>query len=143
VHVCENAGVLRRAAAELGAGARPLICTEGRPSTAFHRLAKAVTGAHGELSYHGDFDWPGIAIAVGIMARHGARPWRLTAADYETAVKKGAASVALAGTRQPTPWDATLGEMMAAHGQAVYEESVTGQLIADLSPNAGSLAVRN
>jgi hypothetical protein len=30
---------------------------------------------------------------------------------------------------------------MAAHGQAVYEESVTGQLIADLSPNATSLPV--
>jgi hypothetical protein len=49
--------------------------------------------------------------------------------------------VALAGTRQPTPWDAALGETMAAHGQAVYEESVTGQLIADLSENAGSLLV--
>ena len=89
VHVCENPAVLRRAAAELGAGARPLICTEGRPSTAFHRLAKAVTGAHGELSYHGDFDWPGVAIATGIMARHGARPWRLAAADYEAAIKNG------------------------------------------------------
>jgi uncharacterized protein (TIGR02679 family) len=141
VHVCENTAVLRRAAAELGAGALPLICTEGRPSTAFHRLAKAVTGAHGELSYHGDFDWPGIAIATGIMARHGARPWRLAAADYEAAVKKSAVSVALAGARQPTPWDAALGETMAAHGQAVYEESVTGQLIADLSSNAGSLPV--
>jgi len=141
VHVCENLAVLRRAAAELGAGARPLICTEGQPSTAFHRLAKAVTGAHGELSYHGDFDWPGVAIATGIMARHGARPWRLAAADYEAAVKKSAASVALRGARQPTPWDAALGETMAAHGQAVYEESVTGQLIADLSSNAGSLPV--
>jgi len=133
VHVCENPAVLRRAAAELGAGARPLICTEGQPSTAFHRLAKAVTGAHGELSYHGDFDWPGVGIATAIMARHGARPWRLAAADYEAAVKKEAASVTLAGTRQPTPWDAALGESMAAHGQAVYEESVAGQLIADLS----------
>ena len=136
VHVCENPAVLRRAAAELGAGARPLLCTEGQPSTAFHRLAKAVTGAHGELNYHGDFDWPGVAIATGIMARHGARPWRLAAADYEAAVKKGAASTALAGTRHPTPWDAALGETMAAHGQAVYEESVAGQLIADLSENA-------
>jgi uncharacterized protein (TIGR02679 family) len=136
VHVCENPAVLRRAAAELGARARPLICTEGPPSTAFHRLAKAVTGAHGELSYHGDFDWHGVAIATGIMARHGARPWRLAAADYEAAVKQGAESATLAGTRRPTPWDAALGETMAAHGQAVYEESVAGQLIADLSGNA-------
>jgi uncharacterized protein (TIGR02679 family) len=141
VHVCETPGVLRRAAAELGAAARPLICTEGQPSTAFHRLARAVTLAHGELSYHGDFDWPGAAIATGIMARHGARPWRLAAADYEAAVKKGAASVTLAGTRQPTPWDPALGETMAAHGQAVYEESVAGHLIADLSASAESLPV--
>jgi len=33
------------------------------------------------------------------------------------------------GTRQPTPWDAALGETMAAHGQAVYEESF-GQMVA-------------
>ena len=138
VHACENPAVLRRAAAELGAAARPLICTEGQPSTAFHRLAKAITGAHGELSYHGDFDWPGVAIATGIMARHGARPWRLSAADYEHAIRKGAGSVLLAGTRQPTPWEAALGETMAAHGQAVYEESVSGQLIADLSEPAAA-----
>jgi uncharacterized protein (TIGR02679 family) len=137
VHACENPAVLRRAAAELGAAAPPLVCTEGQPSTAFHRLAKAITTAKGELSYHGDFDWPGIAIATGIMARHGARPWRLSAADYEAAVKQGAGSVALAGTRQPTPWDAALGETMAAHGQAVYEESVAGRLIGDLSGAAG------
>jgi len=133
VHVCENPAVLRRAAADLGPRSRPLICTEGQPSTAFHRLAKAITGARGELSYHGDFDWPGVAIATGIMARHGARPWRLGAADYEGAIRKGAGMVTLAGTRQPTPWDAALGETMTAHGQAVYEESVAGQLVADLS----------
>jgi uncharacterized protein (TIGR02679 family) len=142
VHACENPAVLRRAAGELGAAAPPLLCTEGQPSTAFHRLAKAITGAHGELSYHGDFDWPGVAIATGIMARHGARPWRLSAADYEAAVKQGAGSVTLAGTRQPTPWDAALGETMAAHGQAVYEESVAGRLIGDLSAATGTSRAR-
>jgi uncharacterized protein (TIGR02679 family) len=142
VHACENPAVLRRAASELGAAAPPLICTEGQPSTAFHRLAKAITTAHGELSYHGDFDWPGMAIATGIMARHGARPWRLSAADYEAAVKQGAGSVTLAGTRQPTPWDGALGETMAAHGQAVFEESVAGRLIGDLSGATGTPGAR-
>ena len=75
------------------------------------------------------------------MARHGARPWRLAAADYEAAVKKGAASVTLAGTRQPTPWDTALGETMAAHGQAIHEESVAEQLVADLTRGANSLPV--
>ena len=67
VHVCENPAVLRRAAADLGPRSRPLICTEGQPSTAFHRLAAAVTANGGRLRYHGDFDWPGIAIANSVI----------------------------------------------------------------------------
>ena len=132
VYACENPAVLRRAAEELGPLAQPLICTEGQPSTAFHRVARAVTGAGGTLSYHGDFDWPGIGIASAVITRHGARPWRFTAADYRTAVARGSGSVRLAGTPQPTPWDAALGEAMSAQGRAVYEESVVSQLIADL-----------
>lgn len=131
VHVCENPAVLRRAAAELGAAAQPLVCTEGQPSTAFHRLAGAVTKAGGELSYHGDFDWPGVAIAASILARHSALPWRFGAADYENAVSEGA--VRLAGIPQPTPWDPTLADLMKAHDRAVYEESVADQLVADLA----------
>lgn len=127
VHVCENPAVLRRAASDLGAAAGPLICTEGRPSTAFHQLAAVVDG---ELRYHGDFDWPGIAIASSVMSRHGAAPWRMTAADYLAAVR--ADSVSLAGTPRPTPWDPALAETMAAMGKVVYEESVTDTLIADL-----------
>lgn len=131
VYVCENAVVLRRAAATLGAGAQPLVCTEGQPSTAFHRLAGVVTKAGGALSYHGDFDWCGVAIATGIITRHGAQPWRLGATDYEDAVSEGAAR--LAGTPQPTPWDPSLADLMRAHGRAVYEESVANRLIADLA----------
>ncbi|MDX6341918.1 MAG: hypothetical protein QOH87_2056 [Trebonia sp.] len=137
VHACENPAVLRRAAAELGADAQPLICTEGQPSTAFHRLAAAVTKAGGKLRYHGDFDWPGVSIAAGIITRHNARPWRLTAADYETAIKGKADYVSLAGTPQPTPWDPPLATTMTAHGSAVYEESVADRLIADLARDAG------
>ena len=74
--------MLRRAAAELGAGSAPLLCTEGQPSAAFHQLADAVVSGGGELRYHGDFDWPGLAIASSVMRRHGARPWRMGAADY-------------------------------------------------------------
>lgn len=131
VHVCENPAVLRRAAAHLGAGARPLVCTEGQPSTAFHRLASAVVRAGGELGYHGDFDWPGVSIAAGIMTRHGARPWRFGATDYADAVSEGAAR--LVGTPQLTPWDPALANLMRAHGRAVDEEAVTGRLLADLA----------
>jgi uncharacterized protein (TIGR02679 family) len=137
VQVCENPAVLRRAAAELGAGSAPLLCTEGRPSTAFHRLAGAVTGSGGELRYHGDFDWPGIAIASAVMHRHGARAWRMSSADYIAGARGDTEHVPLAGAPQLTPWDPALCEAMSATGRAVYEESVTDALITDLSGAAG------
>jgi uncharacterized protein (TIGR02679 family) len=133
VHVCENPAVLRRAAADLGAGSAALLCAEGRPSTAFHQLAGLIVSGGGELRCHGDFDWPGLAIASSVMRRHGARPWRMSAADYIAGVRAGAEHVRLAGAPQPTPWDPELGEVMAATGRAVYEESVTDALITDLS----------
>jgi uncharacterized protein (TIGR02679 family) len=138
VHVCENPAVLRRAAGQLGADAQPLICTEGQPSTAFHRLATAIRKAGGRLCYHGDFDWPGIAIANGIITRHNARPWRLSTADYEDAIKHNADFVSLAGAPQPTPWAPTLAAAMTAQGCAVYEESVADYLVADLTRDAGT-----
>jgi uncharacterized protein (TIGR02679 family) len=135
VHVCENPAVLRRAAAELGPGSVPLLCTEGRPSTAFQQLAGAIVSGGGELRYHGDFDWPGLAIASSVMHRHGARPWRMSAADYIAGVRADAEHVRLTGTPQPTPWDPELGEVMAATGRVVYEESVADTLLTDLSGN--------
>ena len=134
VHACENPAVLRRAAGDLGPAARPLICTEGQPSTAFHRLAAAITRADGALRYHGDFDWPGVAIAASIIDRHHATPWRFAAPDYEAAIKADADHVRLAGSGRPTPWDPALEETMTAHGRAVYEESVAATLVADLKP---------
>jgi uncharacterized protein (TIGR02679 family) len=133
VQACENPAVLRRAAAELGADSAPLICTEGRPSTAFHQLANAIVSSGGELRYHGDFDWPGLAIAGSVIRRHGARPWRMTAADYAAGVRADTEHVPLSGPPQPTPWDPGLGTVMTATGRVVYEESVADSLIADLS----------
>jgi uncharacterized protein (TIGR02679 family) len=133
VSVCENPAVLRRAAADLGHRSRPLICTEGQPSTAFHRLANAITANGGRLRYHGDFDWPGIAIANSVIRRHNATPWHLSVADYREAVREDADHVKLSGPPQPTPWDPALAEAMAATARAVYEESVADPLIADLT----------
>jgi uncharacterized protein (TIGR02679 family) len=133
VHVCENPAVLRRAAADLGPRSRPLICTEGQPSTAFHRLAAALTNASGALRYHGDFDWPGIAIANSIINRHNASAWRMSATDYQEAIREDADHVKLSGLPQPTRWDPALADAMSATGRAVYEESVADPLIADLA----------
>jgi uncharacterized protein (TIGR02679 family) len=133
VRVCENPAILRRAAADLGGRSRSLICTEGQPSTAFHRLAGAITANGGRLRYHGDFDWPGIAIANSVIRRHNATPWRLSADDYREAIREDADHVKLSGPPQPTPWDPALADAMAATGRAVYEESVADPLIADLT----------
>jgi len=133
VHVCENPAVLRHAAAELGAGSAPLLCTEGRPSAAFHQLAGAVISGGGELRYHGDFDWPGLAIASAVIRRHGAKPWRMNAGDYLAGVRVLAEHVLLSGTPQPTPWDPELSKAMIATGRVLFEESVADDLIGDLS----------
>jgi uncharacterized protein (TIGR02679 family) len=133
VYVCENPAVLRRAAAELGAGSAPVLCTEGHPSTAFHRLAAAVRSGGGELRYHGDFDWPGVAIAASVISRHGARPWRMSAADYAAGVRADADYMALSGPPQPMPWNPALAETMLSIGRAGYEETVAAALIADLA----------
>ena len=108
VHVCENPAVLRRAAADLGPRSRPLICTEGQPSTAFHRLAGAITANGGRLRYHGDFDWPGIAIANSVLRRHNATPWRLAAARLPGSRPRGRRSREAQRPAQPPrgtrPW---------------------------------------
>jgi uncharacterized protein (TIGR02679 family) len=132
VYVCENPAVLRHATAELGAESAPVLCTEGRPSAAFHQLADAIVAGGGELRYHGDFDWPGLAIASAVMRRHGATPWRLGARDYLAGIRHHAEHVLLSGTPQPTPWDPALGPAMARTGRVLFEESVADDLIEDL-----------
>jgi uncharacterized protein (TIGR02679 family) len=133
IFVCENPAVLRRACEELGAGCPPLVCTEGQPSTAFHRLARTAVAGGGELWYHGDFDWPGIAIAAEIIRRHGARAWLMGTSDYLLGASANDSYLPLKGDPVPAPWDPELSETMRATGRAVYEETVADQLIADLA----------
>jgi uncharacterized protein (TIGR02679 family) len=130
IFVCENPAVLRRACAELGPACPPLVCTEGRPSTAFHRLVGLAVGAGTELWYHGDFDWPGVAIAADVITRYGGRAWRMGARDYRSAASVG---IGLKGEPVDAPWDPQLPEAMRATGYAVYEETLGDQLLADLA----------
>ena len=133
IFACENPAVLRRACAELGPTCPPLICAEGQPSTAFHKLARIAVMAGGELAYHGDFDWPGVTIAARVIDRHAAQPWRMTANDYVSGVKASDLTVSLKGDPMPTPWEPALHETMRRTGRAIYEETVADQLLADLS----------
>jgi uncharacterized protein (TIGR02679 family) len=136
VYVCENPRVLEAAADARVPAA--LVCTMGNPTTVTLALLDALAGADGvHLAYHGDFDWPGVAIAGRVMRRCGARPWRYGAADYVTAVAAAAAHGTplqpLVGATVATGWDPGLAAAMEREGVAVHEEGVTHALLKDLA----------
>lgn len=125
VSACENPQVLQRIAeASID---RPLVCFSGNPSVAGHLLADRVA-----LRYHGDFDWPGIAIASRIIDA-GALPWRFTEQDYIDAVRRCCSGLPLVGNATKTTWDPSLASAMTRMGIAVHEESLVSLLIEDLA----------
>ncbi|MGW3447188.1 DUF2399 domain-containing protein [Streptomyces sp. NPDC001076] len=67
-------------------------------------------------------------ITAGTVARHGARPWRMTAADYTAALGEGESTPLAA-----SPWDPGLARAMEASGSAVMEERLLLALLSDLT----------
>jgi uncharacterized protein (TIGR02679 family) len=126
VLVCENPRVLE-AVAETYGGQVPVVCTSGEPNTVVTTLLERLVGAGCELRYHGDFDWPGIAIANRLVARFGVTPWLMSASDYEAGVRPE--SPASGGTPAEPSWDAELGAAMRLHAVAVHEEAVLDALL--------------
>jgi uncharacterized protein (TIGR02679 family) len=131
VHACENPQVLQAAARADSAG--PLICFSGNPASAGWLLLRGLLEAGADVRYHGDFDWPGMAIAGRVMTA-GAVPWRLGAVDYDDAITalQSECRLALTGPPAPTPWDAALAARMRDAGLAVHEESLLATLLDDL-----------
>ncbi len=134
VHVCENPRVVE-AAADTGCRA-PLICTSGSATTVVLTLLDALAAAGCTFAYHGDFDWPGIALANRITHRYGVEAWRMRAADYEYLVTRtevsGTPQIALSGTPVEAAWDAELAPTMNALGIAMHEEAALDLLLEDL-----------
>jgi uncharacterized protein (TIGR02679 family) len=128
VLVCENPRVLEAVAERFG-GAIPAVCTSGQPTLAVLDVLGALAGS--ELRYHGDFDWPGVAIANRLVREVAAVPWRMDAADYLAAV--GGDRPPLAGAPVEPLWDGELGAAMGYHGVAVHEEAVLPDLLAAMS----------
>jgi uncharacterized protein (TIGR02679 family) len=128
LNVCENPAVLRAAASELGARSAPLVCCEGIPSAACHRLLRQAR----QLSWRGDFDWTGLRTTAAGIDRYGAMPWRMGAGDYLAALA-GGDSEPLRGTPAAAPWDDALAAGMRAAGRAVMEERLIPALLADLA----------
>lgn len=130
VHVCESPVVLRAAAAELGAGCAPLICTEGEPSAACDRLLRATPGI--EVHWRNDFDWPGLRMTAAATGRYAATPWRMGTTDYLDALEAGSHDP-LKGTRTPAPWDPGLTATMTEKARAAREEWLLPALLSDLT----------
>ncbi len=130
IYVCENPAVLRAAAGELAERCATLICTEGQPSAACHRLLAA---ARGQIRWRGDFDWTGLRTTAAAMARHGAVPWRMGLSDYLAALRAPLAETEpLKGPACASPWEPGLAAAMSDRGRAVMEERLIPVLLEDL-----------
>lgn len=123
VLVCENPRVLE-AFAQQGPTAA-VVCTSGRSSLVTRAVLALLVDAGARLRYHGDFDWPGVALANEVVTAFGARPWLLGAADYLAAP----AQLPLSGPAVDPAWDAELGAAMRSRGLAVHEEAVLPELL--------------
>ncbi|MFF3734571.1 TIGR02679 family protein [Streptomyces sp. NPDC002476] len=135
VHICENPRVVEAAADAACSGA--LVCTSGSAATVVFTLLDALASTGCCFAYHGDFDWPGIALANRVIRRYGALPWRMGAEDYERLAAAGQAEgvpqLPLDGRPVEADWDPGLAPAMAALGVALHEEAALELLVGDLS----------
>ncbi len=118
--VVENPSLLAEAAGS-GWDGPALICSSGQPTVAVLTLLRQLGAAGAPMYQHADFDPGGLAITAWLQQRAGTIPWRMTAADYLSAVRPGAAAFSAV---PPTPWDLALGPAMSERRVAVYEEDV-------------------
>ena len=126
VLVCENPRVLEGVAEEAVDG-WTVVCTAGEPNLVVASVLGALADSGAALSYHGDFDWPGIAIANRVVERFRARPWLMDAEDYVRGARPD--GPALHGDPVEPLWSAELGAAMRTHDRALHEESVLVELL--------------
>ncbi|WP_411283012.1 TIGR02679 domain-containing protein [Lapillicoccus sp.] len=125
--VCENPRVLEAIAQtgiEIG-----VVCTSGRPNLVVIEVLSRALAAGARMRYHGDFDWPGVAMANDAAGRFGAAPWLMGVDDYLATP----GSLTLVGSAVEPSWDPELGPAMRRRGLAVHEEAMLERLIDALS----------
>lgn len=131
IWVFENPSVPALALARFGARCPPMVCTSGWPSSAAILLLQKLAAAGCRLCYHGDFDGEGIRIAANVLARTGATPWRMGAADYRGALDEPPSGPPV-GRVTEAPWDAGLATALRETGVTVSEERVASRLLDEL-----------
>jgi uncharacterized protein (TIGR02679 family) len=133
VLVCENPRVLEAVADRFG-GSVPVVCTAGRPALVATDLLGRLASSGVMLRYHGDFDWPGITLANALAADIGVLPLRMSAADYQAAVRSARAVLELTGPTVAASWDKNLEPVMSRMGVAVHEEAVLDDILTAIAP---------
>jgi len=129
VFVCENPRVLE-AIAERALDGITVVCTSGRSTLVVLEVLRRLSGSGARIRYHGDFDWPGIAMTNQLIAMFEVQPWSMSADDY----LDSPARLPLVGSEVAPAWDADLGAVMRRRGLAVHEEAVLGGLLDSLWP---------
>jgi len=129
VLVCENPRVLEAMADRFG-GDLPTVCTAGQPALVVLDVLRRLAMINSTLHYHGDFDWPGIAIANRLVAQAGVAPWQMGAPNYQAAVMRGPSALELSGAPVVTTWDPMLSAVMIRLGVVVHEEAILDDLLA-------------
>lgn len=131
VFVCENIAVVAAAARTLGKDSAAIVCTDGQPSAAVHRLLGGLRPGTA-LHWRNDFDWPGLQMTSRAVARYGATPWRMDEGAYRRALDTRN-SEPLKGFPATSAWDPELASAMHESGRAVMEERLIPDLLADLA----------
>ncbi|MDV8056895.1 DUF2399 domain-containing protein [Rhodococcus sp. IEGM 1343] len=135
VFVCENAAVLSTAARILGSNCASLICTDGQPSAAVHRLlASRAPGT--TIRWRADFDWAGVHMVKRALSRYDAVPWRMDVDSYRHALD-ARNSEPLKGHPTDSPWDPELAGALRDSGRAVMEDRLVPDLLTDLRLGSG------
>ncbi len=113
-----------------------VVASNGNPTTAVMTLVQQLQRSGAAISYHGDFDAPGIAICRRMHVA-GCTPWMMGASDYEAAVGLAQRSgVQLASDPHDcgaTPWDPALQEVFGRRRLVVHEEFVLDRVLDDFS----------
>jgi uncharacterized protein (TIGR02679 family) len=135
IYVCASSALVRAAADQLGSSCPALICTEGEPSVACSRLLRSAVSTGSVLSWHGDFSWPGLRGTAIAARRLNAKPWLMTATDYQAALSGGRpqGAFSLTGGPEPSPWDPQLAESMRETGRGISEELLVPALVEALT----------